>query len=167
MTENGLASLWLRNVPTNSNTQVQPAADIYYTGLRFSPDGNYFYFVRSDPGNPELKFLYRAPLLGGTPQKLIEDMDSNITFSPDGGRLPSCATTRGQVPADRALGGGWRRKGAGERRSNEGPFHPAWSPDGKIIVGHTFDTERGLVELVAVDASSGQRKAFFSSNERL
>ena len=57
------------------------------TALRFSPDGNYFYFVRSDPGNPELKFLYRAPLLGGTPQKLAEDVDSNITFSPDGKQI--------------------------------------------------------------------------------
>src|SRR6266849_5409076 len=84
MRSNGLASLWLRNVPTNSNTQVQPPADVYYNGLRFSPDGNYFYFVRSDPGNPELKFLYRAPLLGGTPQKLAADVDSNITLSPDG-----------------------------------------------------------------------------------
>src|SRR5271155_3769257 len=81
---NGLASLWLRNVPTNSNAQVQPPADVYYGGLRFSPDGNYLYFVQSDPGNPDLKFLYRAPLLGGTPQKLAADVDSNITFSPDG-----------------------------------------------------------------------------------
>ena len=72
--KNGLASLWLRNVPTNSNTQVQPPADVYYNGLRFSPDGNYFYFVRSDPGNTELKFLYRAPLLGGMPQKLVADV---------------------------------------------------------------------------------------------
>src|SRR4051812_36920079 len=47
---NGQASLWLRNVPTNSNTQVQPPADVRYNGLRFSPDGNYLYFVRSDPG---------------------------------------------------------------------------------------------------------------------
>ena len=71
---NGLASLWLRNVPTNSNAQVGPAADLYYGGLQFSVDGNYFYFVRSDPGNPDLKFLYRAPLLGGTPQKLAADV---------------------------------------------------------------------------------------------
>ena len=48
--DNGLASLWLRNVPTNSVTQVQPPADVWYNGLRFSPDGNYFYSVRSDPG---------------------------------------------------------------------------------------------------------------------
>ncbi|MGB9158934.1 MAG: protein kinase, partial [Candidatus Sulfotelmatobacter sp.] len=85
--KNGLASLRLRNVPTNSNTQVQPPADVYYNGLRFSPDGNYFYFVRSDPGNPELKFLYRSALLGGNPQKLAADVDTNITFSPDGKRF--------------------------------------------------------------------------------
>ncbi len=53
--ENGLASLWLRNVPTNSNTQVQPPADLYYLGLRFSTDGNYLYFERSEPGNTEEK----------------------------------------------------------------------------------------------------------------
>src|ERR1019366_9369380 len=38
--KNGLASLWLRNVPTNSNAQVAPPADVYYLGLRFSPDSN-------------------------------------------------------------------------------------------------------------------------------
>ena len=80
-------SLWLRIVPTNSNTQVQPAADVYYNGLRFSPDGNYLYFVRSDPGNADLRYLYRAPLLGGTPERLAEDVDSNITFSPDGRKI--------------------------------------------------------------------------------
>ena len=87
MDSSGLASLWLRNVPTNSNTQVQPPADVSYNGLRFSPDGNYLYFVRSDPGNTELKYLYRAPLLGGTPERLAEDVDSNITFSPDGRKI--------------------------------------------------------------------------------
>src|SRR5207342_3029216 len=84
---NGLASLLLRNVPTNSITQVQPPAEVSYNGLRFSPDGNYLYFVRSDPGNAELKYLYRAPLLGGTPERLAEDVDSNVTFSPDGRKV--------------------------------------------------------------------------------
>jgi len=68
------------------HTQVQPPADVYYDGLRFSRT-QLLYFVRSDPGNPELKFLYRSPLLGGTPQKLASDVDSNITFSPDGQRF--------------------------------------------------------------------------------
>ena len=81
--EKGQQSLWLRNVPTNSNTQVMPPEPVRYQGVRFSPDGNYLYFVRGEPGQA-LRNLYRAPVLGGAPQRLVADVDSNITFSPDG-----------------------------------------------------------------------------------
>ena len=168
--DNGLASLWLRNVPTNSNTQVEPAADLYYNGLRFSPDGNYFYFGRSDPGNSDLKFLYRAPLLGGAPQKLISDLDSNISFSPDGQKF---AFMRYDNPEHgkyqliiRMVEGGDEKVLSGGPTS-DALYQPAWSPDGKTIVCQMLDVENGLIRLVAVDAISGQRKAFFSSNERM
>src|SRR4029077_14509966 len=46
----GQESLWLRNLPTNSDTQVIPPAEVSYTSLRFSPDGNYLYVNRSEPG---------------------------------------------------------------------------------------------------------------------
>jgi eukaryotic-like serine/threonine-protein kinase len=39
--DKGQQSLWLRNVPTNSNTQVMPPEPLQYLGLRFSPDGNF------------------------------------------------------------------------------------------------------------------------------
>src|SRR5579863_8866425 len=84
--DKGQQSLWLRNVPTNSNTQVMPPEAVQYLAVRFSPDGNYLYFVRGDPGQP-LNYLYRAPVLGGTPQKLVTDVDTNSTFSPDGRSL--------------------------------------------------------------------------------
>ncbi len=48
--DKGQQSLWLRNVPTNSNTQVMPPEAVQYLGVRFSPDGNYLYFVRGEPG---------------------------------------------------------------------------------------------------------------------
>jgi eukaryotic-like serine/threonine-protein kinase len=176
---NGLASLWLRNVPTNSNAQVQPPADVYYTGLRFSPDGNYLYFVRSDPGNPELKFLYRAPLLGGAPQKLAADVDSNITFSPDGKKF---AFMRYDNPEPgkyrlivRPAEGGEEQESTLASSSNTLYYsggtarslaNPAWSPDGKTIVCDEGNAGNALSSLVAVDVGSGRLKKFFGSNEQ-
>ena len=63
-------------------------------------------------------------------------------------------------------------EGGDERALSSGPtsdalYQPAWSPDGKIIVGQMLDVANGLIRLVAVDATTGQRKAFFSSNQRI
>ncbi|HEY2664244.1 MAG TPA: protein kinase, partial [Candidatus Binataceae bacterium] len=38
--DNGLESVWLRNIPTSSDTQVLPPAPRSYNGFTFSPDGN-------------------------------------------------------------------------------------------------------------------------------
>jgi serine/threonine protein kinase len=170
MRNNGLASLWLRNVPTNSNTQVQPPAEVYYGGLRFSPDGNYFYFVRSDPGNPELKFLYRSPLLGGTPEKLASDVDSNITFSPDGQRFAFVRDDNPDPGKYRLIirpteGGAETTLASGP--TNENLFSPAWSPDGKTIMCVALHVGSSLEGLVAIDAATGKRKLIFSSNAYL
>src|SRR6266513_588776 len=85
--ENGLQSLWLRHIPTGSNTQVVAPFATRYTGLTFSPDGDYIYFVRRDEEEQSIASLYQAPVLGGTPRLLIRDVDSPIAFSPDGQRF--------------------------------------------------------------------------------
>jgi serine/threonine protein kinase len=165
---NGLASLWLRNVPTNSNTQVDPPADLYYGGLRFSPDSNYFYFRRTEAGNNSLKFLYRAPLLGGAPEKLIRDIDSNITFSPDAQkfafvRYDSPQQGKYQIIVHPVEGGEEKVLLTADR--GNGVNQPAWSPDGKVFAGTTYDPNRG-VTLTTVDASTAERKDFFASQQR-
>ena len=169
--DKGLASLLLRNVPTNSVTQVEPAANVYYNGLRFAPDGNYFYFVRSDPGAaPDLKFLYRAPLLGGTPEKLAEDVDSNITFSPDGRKLAFMRYDNPE-PGKYQLIVRTVDQGA-ETVLTTGPtsqrlLGPAWSPDGKAILCVISQPANGLTGLLAVDVATGQRRLLLSSADAL
>ncbi len=167
---NGSVSLWLRNVPTNSNTQVQPPADLAYNGLRFSPDGNYLYFVRSDPGNWNLRFLYRAPLLGGTPEKLAEDVDSNITFSPDGHKVAFMRFDNPDPEKYRLI---VRSLDSGEETvltsgaNVQGLYNPAWSPDGKTILCVVNQPGDALSGLMAVDTRTGQQRLVMSADSAL
>jgi serine/threonine protein kinase/Tol biopolymer transport system component len=166
----GLASLSLRNVPTNSMTQVEPPAEVWYNGLRFSPDGNYFYFVRSDPGNSFLKYLYRAPLLGGTPEKLAADVDSNVTFSPDGRKLAFIRDDnpepgKYQLIVRSVDTGGETVLASGP--SNQELFNPAWSPDGKTIMCNVVQPGEADSGLMEVDASTGKQRLFLSSDDFL
>ncbi len=85
--DNGKSSLWLRNVPTGSDTQILPPAAAVYRALTFSPDGNYIYFSKAGISTQSEWDLYRTPVLGGTPQLILRDLDTGITFSPDGHRI--------------------------------------------------------------------------------
>ncbi len=169
--ENGLASLALRNVPTNSVTQVEPPADVYYNGLRFSPDGNYLYFVRGDSAASNLKYLYRAPLLGGAPERVASDVDSNVTFSPDGRKL---AFLRNDNPEPGKYQLIVRPVDSAEEKvlisgpNSEQPYSPAWSPDGKRILGMQLQPNAtSLTGLAEVDVSSGQRGMLVTSSSIL
>ena len=169
MNDNGEESLWLRNIPTNSNAQVVAPAPVNYIGLRFSPDGNHLYFVRSEIGSRSLHYLYRAPVLGGTPQKLVTDIDTNLSFSPDGkkfvygvGNNPKVGEYRLVI---RALEGG-EEKTLAEGPINEQLSDPAWSPDGKTIVSPIFQPGDAVSGLVAIDVESGKRNLFATSNDK-
>src|SRR5271168_1715951 len=65
----GQQSLWLRNVPTKSNTQIVPPSDDQYRSLSFSPDGNSIYFTKDEKAEKNVYSLYRAPVLGGNPER--------------------------------------------------------------------------------------------------
>ncbi|PYX36414.1 MAG: hypothetical protein DMG81_16080, partial [Acidobacteria bacterium] len=85
--DNGRRSLWLRNIPTGSDTRVIAPEATSYRGLIFSPDGNYIYFKRTANTQESQWDVFRSPVLGGTPQVVSRDVDSDLAFSPDGHRL--------------------------------------------------------------------------------
>ena len=86
----GNESLWLRHLSSESNVQIIPPQRVPYSALRFSPDGSHIYYshtlLASGQASQEYD-LYRIPVLGGTPQLLIKDVDTNPSFSHDGQRL--------------------------------------------------------------------------------
>ncbi|HZC24276.1 MAG TPA: protein kinase, partial [Candidatus Binatia bacterium] len=168
MNENGQQSLWLRNIPTNSNTQVVAPAPVEYLGLRFSRDGNYLYFERSEPGSRSLKYLYRAPVLGGTPEKLVTDIDSNISLSPDGKRFAYFLANDPKPGEYRVIVRS--SEGTEERTIATGPINEsqpdvAWSPDGKTIVMPLAQPGDALGGMDAIDAETGKRHPFLISKE--
>jgi eukaryotic-like serine/threonine-protein kinase len=167
LADNGQQSLWLRNVPTGSNTQVVPPGPVNYLGLRFSPDGNYLYFVRNDLDTNAFHYLFRAPVLGGTPEKLVTDIDTNISFSPDGKKI---AYMTGNSPKPGEYRITIRSLESGEEKNlatgpvREQLWDPAWSPDGKTIVCVISQPGTALSGLVAVDPETGKQKIFASSD---
>jgi eukaryotic-like serine/threonine-protein kinase len=166
----GQESLWLRNLPTNSDTQVIPPAEVKYAHLRFSPDGNYIYFARSEPGSEELNYLYRAPVLGGTPQKLVTDIDSNITFSPDGRQIAYFRDNNPEAGKQRLLllpVGGGEEKILYSGPISGGLRDPAWSPDGKTIVCMVLQPGNAFTGLAALDVASGKQELFFTSDANI
>jgi serine/threonine protein kinase len=55
-----------------------------YSGITFSRDSSFIYYVleRANTGK-----LYRVPLLGGEPELTVDDVDSPISFAPNGNRF--------------------------------------------------------------------------------
>jgi len=82
----GKQSLWVRQVTTANNVQIVPPAEVVYFGMTFSGDGNYVYYVTAAK-NESQAFLYQVPVLGGTPRKLVEDVDDPVALSPDGSQI--------------------------------------------------------------------------------
>ena len=156
-------SLWVQQLATGSHVQVLPPDQVRFSGLSFSPDGNYIMFVRSDKSTVNFRYLYQMPALGGTPQRLIRDIDSAPAFSPDGQQF---AFVRGildpfgnQILIAKA-------DGSGERLLTQRPsFGPgttkvSWSPDGKhlaTISPEVRDAQnRWVLELVSPQSGEVQ-----------
>jgi eukaryotic-like serine/threonine-protein kinase len=174
--ENGQQSLWLRNVPAaakwqyrlvSSSTQVMPPGPLRYLSVQFSPDGSYLHFVGRETGQAQSS-LYRAPVLGGTRQKLITGVDTNISFSPDG-RSFAYAVADSPEPGKFRLV--VHSLESGEEKTlvtgamNQFLSDPAWSPDGKAIACVMLEptTTDALSALVAINALKGGQSLIFAS----
>jgi serine/threonine protein kinase len=160
--EQGDPSLWIRQTATSSDVRIIPPARVAYDGVTFSPDGNYVYYNTYPRPAGGVATLYRIPALGGTPTTLVEDVDSGVTFSPDGKQL---AFTRGVATSGTALlmtaavDGSKLRSIATltppEKFQSE---RPAWSPDGKTILASAFGAKR-FSTVMAVDVATGKAQA--------
>ena len=81
-------SLWLRQLETSNNVEIIPPSESFYGGLAISPDGNTVFFTRGlRPRRGRQLDVYRMPIVGGVPLKLVEATQGWISVSPDGSKL--------------------------------------------------------------------------------
>src|SRR5580692_6734411 len=134
-----MQGLMVRQVATGSDVQIlAPAVSVFY-GLTFSPDGNYIYYIEASKENQLFSSLYKMPVLGGNPQQILRDIDTSISFSPDGKLfafirgIPDQGTFK--LLAANADGSGERLLTSMKANINvAGLLTPAWSSDGKTII---------------------------------
>jgi eukaryotic-like serine/threonine-protein kinase len=156
-------SLWVRQVATSSNVRIVEPSESRYVGLTFSRDGDYIYYVVYEKNSP-LGVVYQIPVLGGTARRIIQDVDTPITFSPDGSRFawirqfPQSGETALFVANSDGTG---EKKIAARQRPERflagSPGGPAWAPAGDIVACPVGGPEGGSdrAKLVLVNLLTG------------
>lgn len=129
--------------------------DVLYLGLTFSRDGNYIYYNTVD--KTAIGVLYQMPVLGGAARKLVVNIDSAVTLSPDGKQLAFIrnGTRSGDSGLIVANADGTAERELAVR--NEPDYFPAWpnsrnaptwSPDGQSIAAPAGVDGGGPSEIV-------------------
>jgi serine/threonine protein kinase/Tol biopolymer transport system component len=159
--EGQMSSLWMRQVATASHVQIVPPAEGAFDGLTLTPDGNYVYYVWYPQGE-NLGVVLRVPTLGGTPQRVIVDVDTPLAFSPDGTHVVFVRGGEGGstnlVMAD--ANGANPRVLASRALPHEFLLTDlGWSPDGKAIAILGRDRRDTRMQLLAIDVATGQERS--------
>jgi Tol biopolymer transport system component len=84
-------SLRVKQIATGSEVSVVPPQPGFFSGMVFSPDGEYLYYLHTDPSNINNTNIYAVPSLGGAPRLIVSDVNNyvrfSLAFSPDGKRI--------------------------------------------------------------------------------
>ncbi len=168
--DGGKQSLWVRQVATANNIQIVAPAEVQYFGMTFSPDGNYIYYVAARK-NESKAGVYQVPVLGGTLQKVMEDVDAPIAVSSDGRQMAYVRFLPTKGEDDLLVA---KVDGSDEHvvdRSKlpdrycyswfEQSCGAGWSPDGKHIIVMTAQSTLGINTtwgLLDVPLQGGEKK---------
>jgi Tol biopolymer transport system component len=117
--------------------------------------------LASGPASREYD-LYRIPVLGGTSQLVVRDVDSNPSFSPDGQRfsfLRANDPDPGKYHLLIANVDGSGEKSVLSDSMEKVMTDSSWSPDGKTIIGTQIDPSgNSVTAVISIDPETGNQK---------
>jgi serine/threonine protein kinase/Tol biopolymer transport system component len=160
--EPGNRSLVVRQLATDSLLTVVPPTNLDFRTIAFSPSGDYVYYTQIR-GDFSINTLYQVPTLGGTTKKLIEDVDSNVTFAPDGKQFAFMRHVT-QTNEDLFFTVDTATLQMQQLISSKGTgfdffsARPAWSPDGKTILVGVGKRQSGFVSYMKIARISVSEK---------
>lgn len=80
-------SLWLRQLASSTNIELIPPSEGIYYDVAFSPDAGQLYYSRgSESGDGKID-IYRVPVRGGIPEKILSGTEGWLSISPDGRKI--------------------------------------------------------------------------------
>jgi eukaryotic-like serine/threonine-protein kinase len=162
--DGGRRSLWLRQLATASNIQIAAPVEGGYGYLTFTRDGSHIFYTKREKNTHFT--LYQIPLLGGVPRKVVENIQSPVTLSPDGKQLAFIRWYPEQAEMALIIA---NADGTEERRlaTRKRPVFlsyggAAWSPDGKVIVFAVRNPDDDYRRLFEVNVVDGKEKEIAS-----
>lgn len=160
------ASLWIRQISTNSLIRLVPPENGSYQSTAFSPDGEFIYYVAALEKNKFVPTLYRIPVFGGNPTKVLDRVFSPIAFSQNGARFAFVRKNQGETSllVANTDGSGEPKTLAVTRPPNTfSTSGPSWSSDGKRIAsGMINGTDAAYATVVEVPAEGGEPRTIGS-----
>jgi serine/threonine protein kinase len=156
----GRKSLWLKQIATDSNIEILKLGEQDVKGLTFSPNGTYVYYIEEQVEASDRYILSRIPALGGSPVKVIEDVPTPITFSPDGEQFAfvryDWKKNESSLIVANKDGDKQKTLTVMQFPNFFGRHGAAWSPDGKVIICDEVVPDRNEPSaLVAVSTDDG------------
>jgi TolB protein len=127
----------------------------HFEGCRFSKDGEHILYVAQYPES-KTRSLYRIPVLGGVPQKLIDDIGFEPAISPDSKLFAFFRGTKDGILLMTAHADGSNERIITNYKLSDSFNDLEWAPDGEKIVSILRKTSPYINQIEVFDLNGKQ-----------